>query len=254
MASRRHGLNLPLNLCQLLSWVLLLFSIIVSEMMLFPALSTPKEVIPKQIIFSLLYHVTLIMLIITGSLATIIDPTDPLTAKQGELKTASIRTAYCTLCAARVMITSKHCGTCNRCVNNFDHHCVWLNNCIGELNYKYFFVAVVSLVLNSATIVVFGVILFIKYFIHYSIIEDKVWADENMTVWLIFLIVVMVLSFIVLVFSGQLLFLNIWLIRKKITMFEYIMKKKKARITRVNPNVTCVAAEHESSSSIKVEY
>jgi palmitoyltransferase len=75
--------------------------------------------------------------IVSGFIATISDPSDPLIKHPDEKK----RDYYCHICQSYLSDEkSKHCGSCNRCCSGFDHHCKWLNNCVGDENYSKFIV------------------------------------------------------------------------------------------------------------------
>ena len=70
-----------------------------------------------------------------------------------------IKPMYCFICEMFVEKNTKHCKVCGKCIKNFDHHCVYLNTCVGEKNYRYFFTAVVLLVLVLAYVITLAVIL-----------------------------------------------------------------------------------------------
>ena len=58
-------------------------------------------------------------------------------------------TNYCGACATPKPARTTHCFRCKHCVTCYDHHSIWVNNCIGEVNRKYYFIAILSLLVQS---------------------------------------------------------------------------------------------------------
>lgn len=137
---------------------------------------------------------------------------------------------YCSNCDSHVANKSKHCKRCDRCVSNFDHHCKWVNNCIGGKNYKIFLGLIISVFFSCGTFCAI-VGFFIK--LYFSKNEK---GQENITKILtsqitfnIFFVLVWIFGIITVVFvilDLNLIFFHIWLMRKKITTYEYILGKR----------------------------
>jgi palmitoyltransferase len=48
----------------------------------------------------------------------------------------------------------KHCYDCHLCVATFDHHCLWVDNCIGEKNRPYFYVCLLTNLIEIINVIV----------------------------------------------------------------------------------------------------
>ena len=208
---KRHGLVCPLNPLQVLSWMVILYTIGVSYAVVLPSLSSKL-----QAVFGVLFSLFEAAVLALGLWATLIDPTDLMVdKKKAEDENAEYR-AFCSLCNCNVDISSKHCGQCNRCVDKFDHHCKWLNNCVGGRNYKVFIWLIGALQLTTAVVIAFGAELLV--------------ASEELNDREIGLIAAVVLANIgVFVANGQLILLHIYLKYKKMSTYEYIMLKRSQR-------------------------
>ena len=154
---------------------------------------------------------------------------------------------YCSLCTSIVSPTSRHCGTCNKCVEGFDHHCPWINNCIGAKNYRYFIVTILSSFCYSSLTLGFAIYLLHRYIEHRHLIFRDLNKHENIIGWTCMLGILIFVSLAATIFSGRLAILFIWLAKKKITMFEYMRIKKKAKISRVSQVANTTTYEHENS-------
>ncbi|XKL59586.1 hypothetical protein PGB90_000602 [Kerria lacca] len=154
---RTHGLQIPLHLLQIAGWILLVFFVSTSFIVLVPALG-PALRSPTFFILGSLFFLHIVSHIV----ALCIDPADyeiRLREKAG-IKTKPdfdrtkhlhvIENGLCHLCNIRASgPRTKHCRLCNKCVERFDHHCKWLNQCVGARNYVAFLVCVISAVLIS---------------------------------------------------------------------------------------------------------
>lgn len=208
---KRHGLVCPLNPLQVLSWVVILYTIGVAYAVVLPSLSSKL-----QVTFGVLFSLFEAAVLALGLWATLIDPTDLMVdKKKAEDENADYR-AFCSLCNCNVELSSKHCGQCNRCVDKFDHHCKWLNNCVGGRNYKVFIWLICALQLTTAVVIAFAAELLVD--------------SEELNHREIVVIAVMLFANIgVFVANGQLILLHMWLKYKGMTTYEYIMLKRSQR-------------------------
>ena len=112
---------------------------------------------------------------------------------------------------------SKHCKICDKCVYKFDHHCNWINNCIGEKNYNYFFILLISSFSNLILKVSFFILSIKNYFI----------LGKNLNSNLKILITYFIFGLVDLIVSCNIIYLivmHIYLRRKGLTTYEYIIK------------------------------
>lgn len=247
---RQNGFNWPLHIRQVLLWILTLVQIVSNELCFIQIFSDSFNVKLIQITYAILYHLSLVFLIISGFYTTMIDPTDALSIT-GIVLANKGPGAVCALCKSSVSLSTRHCGQCNRCVKNFDHHCKWVNNCIGAKNYKWFIVAIVSLAFNSLFIFVFGVILCADYFenkitIHYSLKDF-----ENAKAWLAIVFLMIIYGFVVGLLAFNLVLFHVYLFFKKITTFDYVLKRRKAKVGGVRPGNETICKEPEVVTKIE---
>ena len=136
--SRRSGFELPLDLHQVGSWVVLVL-IVTSFYTLYTPLHHQNA---PSIALSCVYGVLVVATLVTGTECMRTDPADPgVLAKRAGVEDAAAADGprnFCYLCEASVQKRSKHCRRCNKCVGRFDHHCPWLNTCVGARNYRSF--------------------------------------------------------------------------------------------------------------------
>ena len=182
-----NGFSLPLEIHQVLTWILLLLNII---LFYYYIIQEINKLYPKEIeIFLLIIHsFLLIIILIFGFLSTYIDPSDPLLKKEIMKKNKNQRNKehyileisrnfpFCLICCSNIHSTSKHCKKCNKCIKNFDHHCNWLNNCIGKYNYSFFYSLLLISILNHCLVLSIGF-----YIFFHSHKEDKLKSKFIMT-------------------------------------------------------------------------
>lgn len=169
---------------------------------------------------------TLLVVLVFGFYASFINPTDEV-SKLALVLPGKNPLPICNLCKSNVSKTSKHCGPCERCVDGFDHHCVWLNNCVGGKNYKYFFISLTGLFMNSVVVVVFVINLLISYAKNQEEIEEIIQERESIKAWIAQVIILFGYEVISLLLSGNLILFHIWLKLNGLTTFDYIMRKRK---------------------------
>jgi palmitoyltransferase len=197
---KKNGFSTPLHTYQILSWALTLFDIIIISI-LYQKL---HQFIPYCILYYLLQSVVIILTIyLTAS-----DPTDISQSQNSNNDDPNV--LYCSVCVKNVYKTSKHCGYCNRCVENFDHHCKILNNCIGKSNYRAFIWLIVGAMLLNVVVLA------------YSLEVLRCFRGKS-RVLVGFSGCLVVKSSGIVIFNGYLIGLHMFLKRKKMTTYEYIV-------------------------------
>jgi len=223
-----NGFTRGINLHQITSYFLLL-----TKIFFFFFLMISKFPTYLQIIVSVLYLIPTLGTIVTGVIVTGIDPTDDIVIEEKRCQLEgkpfeSDRYEYqCEYCNTSVSNHSKHCRTCNRCVQKFDHHCKWVNNCIAGKNYKVFIIMILNLALSAFCFVIVGLLFILDYFTEkIGIIENvSSFKADHANRWQIAVIIAYVLVITVFaVLDVKLLYFHLYLIRNKMTTYDYIMK------------------------------
>jgi palmitoyltransferase ZDHHC1/11 len=191
---------------------------------------------------------TLTSLLVSGCMATVINPTDALSLLGFIIQKEGL--AVCGLCKSSVHTSSRHCARCNRCVDVFDHHCKWINNCIGRKNYKWFIISISSLMINSILILVTSTTLILKYINYESKIESLINGEENINTWVSIICLLIFYSFCVTFLSGNLVGIHIFLAFKGLTTFEYILLKRRQKIKKTLPENETISKDLEVISKI----
>lgn len=224
---RQNGFELPLNLHQLLSW--LLFSLVV---VLFYILLAFSFSIATIVSCGLVVAVIVIVTCYAAVAVTLSDPADERIAKHWELPNRGKSVilgpgeVICDLCGP-IDSRSKHCRACNKCVAQFDHHCKWLNNCIGQVNYRLFLILIVGVALLTLFAVSIALIATVR-----SVLSDSVqvhWEQRigRFSAAGLYILVALniVLNLPLFILDMQLVFLHSYLVMLGITTFEYIHRR-----------------------------
>jgi hypothetical protein len=158
----------------------------------------------------------------------------------------------CTICNTSVASSSKHCGQCNRCVSSFDHHCKWLNNCIGGRNYRLFIKLIVSLLVTYMILSGFSVYSIYLYFNRHEEYLDYIDESYSYRKGLPFLMISFFLaisSCVIVMAVGNLIGLHVYLSRRGLTTYEYIVeKRRKLKIVTSNQAIRSITDNTDNSS------
>lgn len=65
---------------------------------------------------------------------------------------------FCDTCKIMRPPRASHCPLCDNCVEKFDHHCTWIGTCVGKLNYRVFYLFVLSLFALAIYILVLSIL------------------------------------------------------------------------------------------------
>ncbi|XP_064410413.1 palmitoyltransferase ZDHHC11 isoform X1 [Latimeria chalumnae] len=254
--SRVNGWSLPLHTFQLVAWLLFSYLAVVGFGIYIPLLpygwkNAGYAVIGLVFIYHSIVHLA----------AVSVDPADPsVRAKKNynglmpvfdrSKHTHVIQNLHCYLCEVDVGPKAKHCSSCNKCISDFDHHCKWLNNCVGGRNYRFFFHTVVSAAVGVLLLVLVILYVFIQHFINPADLRtapqfDRVSAN---TTWLAFLpfapietsaagllaiaAITVLLGLACLLLLGHLLVFHIYLLRKKLSTYDYIVEQRHKQETK----------------------
>ncbi|XP_065518838.1 palmitoyltransferase ZDHHC1 isoform X1 [Lathamus discolor] len=248
--ARRNGWSWPLHIFQITGWLLCLFFALVGFGILVPLL--PRHWLSAGYIcpgLCFIYH------LVVHLTAVSVDPADanvraknylgPLATFNRHQHAHVIENHHCHVCDVNVSAKSKHCGTCNKCVCGFDHHCKWLNNCVGERNYWLFLNSVLSAILGLGLLLLIACYVFAEFFIDPMVLrsDHHFYALKNQTDrWFVFLPaapvetqapailittgIFILLSLMTVVLLGHLLIFHIYLMRNKLTTYEYILQHR----------------------------
>ncbi|NXY49400.1 ZDHC1 palmitoyltransferase, partial [Ceuthmochares aereus] len=249
--ARRNGWSWPLHHFQITAWLLCIFFALVGFGILVPLLPhhwlCAGYICPGVcFIYHLVVHLTSVS----------IDPADanvreknylgPLATFNRNQHAHVIENHHCHICDVDVSAKSKHCGTCNKCVYGFDHHCKWLNNCVGKRNYWFFLNSVLSAILGLGLLLLVACYVFVEFFVDPMMLRSDWHFDgtlkNNTDRWFVFLPaapvetqasallvtagVFILLSLVTVILLGHLLTFHIYLMRNKLTTYEYILQQR----------------------------
>jgi len=133
---------------------------------------------------------------------------------------------FCYRCECQVKETSKHCTVCNKCVDVFDHHCVWLNNCVGRRNYVPFVALLASAASMLAVPVAFAVYVLADFARAPAAVDARVrgfYPSLGGAAFLALVLVLGTLALATLAGVAQLLLFHVFLVRRGLTTYDYIM-------------------------------
>ena len=134
-----------------------------------------------------------------------------------------LKLSYCQTCSIFKPPRTSHCRNCDNCCQRFDHHCLWLGTCVGKRNYKYFYLLVTFITINSIVEIIYNICILVES------IKDK---DEKRIKNRIFTIIVLSASsfyglMFLIFFIGKLFILHTRLLIQNFTFYEDFKKKLK---------------------------
>ncbi|KAJ8290718.1 hypothetical protein GJAV_G00016680 [Gymnothorax javanicus] len=256
LRSRVNGWSIPLHAFQLIAWVVYVYMAVVGFGVYIPLLPPPWSYAAYCVIG------TAFLLHMAAHLAAVsIDPADlsvlarknysnPMPVLDKKKHPHVIHNLHCYLCEVDVGPKVKHCSCCNKCIADFDHHCKWLNNCVGGRNYWFFFTTVVSAAVGVLLLISIIVFFFIEHFVNPGVLRTAPQFQnlrENGT-WLAFLPLapvemssagILTLAFITfmlglasLLLLSHLLGFHIYLLIRKLSTYEYIVRQRHLQSVR----------------------
>ncbi|XP_020389504.1 palmitoyltransferase ZDHHC1 isoform X1 [Rhincodon typus] len=256
--SRTNGWTWPLHPYQIICWIICLYFVTVVFGILIPLL--PSHWVPAGYIWlGVMFICNLIVHLTSAS----IDPADknvrakhynkPIPVFDRSKRKHVIENHHCYLCDVDVGLKSKHCSQCNKCVAAFDHHCKWLNNCVGGRNYWHFLNCVISAVIGILVVVCIASYVLIAFFVDPNMLrtnqkfetinDTNIWfaflphapVRTNATVILLVSAMTVLLGLISVTLLGQLLCFHIYLLWNRLSTYEYIVRQRHRRGSKVSP-------------------
>lgn len=235
------GFDTPLSFQQILSWILILYWTVVYFSLLV-SIKSCLAIVLMTAIYTLLFG----FLLYFGIKITKSDPSDPYISQfKLSLRTTTPFSGdynnFCALCHSPVHDESKHCMVCYRCVDNFDHHCTWVNNCIGKSNYQLFMKLIFNLEILLSLIIAAGIEnIYMFYYENHVYIEllESILCLHSTKVSLVFVMISSITAGIVACFNGYLIIFHFWLIKNKMTTYQYLSKDPRPKKAQVSAERT----------------
>eukprot|EP00917_Polyrhabdina_sp_WS-2016_P005681 GHVP01012728.1.p1 GENE.GHVP01012728.1~~GHVP01012728.1.p1 ORF type:complete len:384 (+),score=42.57 GHVP01012728.1:105-1256(+) len=241
---RNNGFEYPLNILQILSWVIAGLLVLLFYGFIVPSLS-----LPVAISLGIIAGLVSIIVFWTAYRCTKINPRDKASylpvespAEYQRKTEAGASMNVCDLCGP-IHDRSKHCRVCNKCVRRFDHHCKWLNNCIGLENYRHFLVLILSVIV--LTVICFaGVLTAVIEQVVNEVVEVR-WMDRfgfwSKGLFYSVCILVTLATIPIWILDGQLVGLHAYLVRRNLTTYDYITKRVVEVKAEEDENDACCA-------------
>lgn len=242
MAKRKNGLQFPWSFKQWVSY--LAYIAYGSTYNIFVIPHIYKEL---EILFYLLFNISLLTSILLHLATGFINPADPLTYNSQSIHTDFPIIHRCTLCQSPIQLFSKHCVSCDKCIYSYDHHCFWVNNCIGGKNYKIFFAMVVSNTILVCVTSSYCIVALVNE-IDYIDTDDY----DSAPAYIIFYIITGTLSLLATVYLGYILIFHIYMWHLGMSTYEYVVKKRN-RIAVAPANYDWQKCEFANKSKDNIE-
>ena len=236
---RINGWSWPLHPFQLVAW----FFVVAIPFVYYGSIVShlPKKWI---LVGCLVPGACLLVHIIFHVVCLTIDPADPKIRQElvekaegfdRSLHKHVIENCHCYICQVDVGKKSKHCALCNKCISEFDHHCKWLNNCIGGRNYKLFLSCLSAALATALSFLVFCLYLFVMYFKNKASVIDNIesWSmfgDLSGEIFITLTAIIIVLLLLAILLLGHLLCFHIFLIRKGLSTYDFIVQNRQAAV------------------------
>ncbi|CAI2374687.1 unnamed protein product [Moneuplotes crassus] len=233
--NRTNGVSCPWNIAQILTFATIGFQILAVSIIILPALNSAS----LKVTFSVINTVTILTTLVFCAITSLINPgyiSDKSSIYTSENIERDIESSKelleCQICQHKVPKEYKHCGSCNKCVQDFDHHCQWLNTCIGSKNYKFFISFVISYACMNLSVSITAIIILFNQ--NSRTVLYKQSGDLIQTILIVICTCVLTITIPILCFCVGLLTFHCYLWVKDITTYEFIIRRRKTKLEKIN--------------------